>query len=456
MAKANSIYLAVDVGGTKIQAAAVEASGMVLCRHKRATPRGVGPKPVLAAIEDAIGELLHHDDRVDAKRLAAIGMAIPGVVDMESGQIVVTPNMELSGAPIAERVEKAFGVPVAMGNDCNLGTLGERWLGAARGASSAVGILVGTGIGGGFVQGSRMWCGARDSAMEIGHIVMQIGGPMCGCGNRGCFEALASRTAIERDLREAVAAGRSTVLSELVEGDLDVVRSSVLRQALELGDALTQEVVGRAAEVLGHACLTVRHLIDPEVIVLGGGVVEACSGFIMPIVERVVDADQLPGSRRGGGVLVSPLGDDAVVLGAVALARMLLGEDPFKKGGTPTPDYPEVVATKSGKFKVRQKTLNRDFYVTVGGKAKYQKMPLDDVDGLAEITPAHLARACGGGPEVLFIGAGANLALTSAASDYLGQRTIECKLLPTAKAIEAYNKSKRRKAALIRVEPTKS
>ena len=457
MAKQSDLYLAVDVGGTKIQAASVEASGRVIRRQKCVTPREGGAEAVVEAIEEIIRDILAKDGHTDTDHLAAIGIAIPGVVDPDEATVVVTPNMGLHGLPIGARLKKTFKVPVVVGNDCNLGTLGEKWLGAARDAGSAVGILVGTGIGGGFAQGSRIWRGARESASEIGHIVMQIGGPLCGCGNRGCFEALASRTAIERDLRDAVAAGRETVLTELIEGDLGVIRSSVLRQALEQSDPLVTEVLQRASEVLGYACLTVRHLIDPEVIVFGGGVIEACSGFIMPIVEKIVAEDRLPGAREGGRVLVSALGDDAVVLGAVALARMQVGDDPFKKRSAATPTYPEITTTKSGKFKVGKKSYDCDFYVTVGGKAKYQKLPLADSaseEATTRIGPAHLARPCRGGPHVLFVGTGPSdqIELTDKAREYLRQRAIKWQAMPTPEAIEAYNQSTARKAALMRVE----
>jgi glucokinase len=449
-----NLYLAVDVGGTNIQAAAVEASGLVIARKKRPSPRGVGPQPVIEAIEGVIRDLLAKGALAGAPKPAAIGIAIPGVVDPADGQVVVTPNMELSGVPIGPRLERTFKTPVVLGNDCNLGTLGEKWLGAARGAESVVGILVGTGIGGGFAQGSRLWRGARESAAEIGHIVMQIDGPMCGCGNRGCFEALASRTAIERDLREAVAAGRETVLTELAPDGLSVIRSNTLRQALELGDPLVTEVLGHAAEVLGYACLTVRHLIDPAVIVLGGGMLEACSGFIMPIVEKIVGEDCLPGARRGGDVLVSALADDAVVLGAVALARTEIGDDPFKKGSTAAPTYSEIVVTKSGRFKAGEKSFGRDFYVTVGRRAKSQKVPFGETsDARPRVTPEHLVRACQGGPEVLFVGTGPSdqVELTEPARVYLRRRAIECEALPTPEAVKAYNRSTQRKAALIHV-----
>ncbi len=145
-------------------------------------------------------------------------------------------------------------------------------------------------------------------------MIMQLGGPKCGCGGHGCFEALASRTAIERDLREAISGGRKSVLLELAGGDISVIRSGMIRKALDVEDELVTQVMRCAAEVLGYACVNVRHLIDPEAIVFGGGVIEACSDFIMPIIENIVGTDPLPGAREGGRVLLSALGDDAVAL----------------------------------------------------------------------------------------------------------------------------------------------
>ncbi len=324
------LYLGVDVGGTKVQASVVRESGEILTRQRQQTPRNADPSSELEAIESAIEAALAATKR-KIRDVQAIGIAIPGVVLPKAGRIIVTPNMSLGGVGIGKHLQRRFGVPVAVGNDCNLGALGERWLGAAQNARSVFAILVGTGVGGGFVRKGKLWRGAREAASEIGHIVMQIGGPECGCGNRGCLEALASRSAIERDIRQAVSEGRPSLVTELADGDLTLIRSRVLRKALDAGDEVVTEVMTRAAEVLGYACLTVRHLVDPEVIVLGGGVIEACGDFVVPIIRRIVDADRLPGAREGGHVVVSELGDDAVVLGAVALARGAAGRSPFGK-----------------------------------------------------------------------------------------------------------------------------
>lgn len=451
--KKSRVYVGVDVGGTKIQASLIEESGAILERERDATPRDGGPDQVVAAIEQAIENVLKKGG-IAASDLTALGIAVPGVVDPKAGKVVVTPNMNLGGVAIGSHLESRFNVPVALGNDCNLGALGEAWLGSARKTRSALAILVGTGIGGGFVRKGKLWRGAREAAGEVGHMIMQIGGPRCGCGNFGCLEALASRSAIEVQLREAIKAGRKTVLTDLLHGDYSVIRSGALRQALDKHDPLVTEVMRRAAETLGNACLTIRHLIDPEVIILGGGVIEACSEFMVPIVEKIVGSDPFPGARPGGRVLLSALGDDAVVLGAVALARARVGRSPFKKRYAVSPSYPTISQAKSGEITVGPKTYNGDVYVMVNGKVKRRKEAVQEEAPTAQqVGPKELEKVCAGGPEVLFVGTGQNggMQLNDEAHRYLSQRSIDCTALPTAQVVDAYNKSKQRKAALIHV-----
>jgi glucokinase len=448
------LYVGVDVGGTKVLAALVEETGAVLARERVPTPRDGGPEPVVAAIEKAVADVLAKGG-VKAERLTAMGVAIPGVVDPKTARVVVTPNMSLTGVAIGPHLEKRFGVPVAIGNDCNFGALGEKWLGSARRFRSVLAMLVGTGIGGGIVQKGKLWRGAREAAAEVGHIVMQIDGPLCGCGNRGCLEALASRTAIERDLRAGIAAGRQSILPSFCNGDLSVIRSGAIRRALEADDPLVVEVVRRAAEILAYACLTIRHLLDPEVIVLGGGVIEACSEFIVPIVEGIVAADRLPGARDGGHVLLSALGDDAVVLGAVAQARKLIGRSPFKKRFHVMPKYPQLSKASFGQITAGEKTYKRDIFISVFGQIKKRDKNLaKETCGDSHVVgPKELEKVCRGGPEVLFIGAGneGRLTLSDDGRRFLRQRSIQCEILPTPKLVEAYNKSPQRKASLIHV-----
>jgi glucokinase len=449
------LYAGIDVGGTKIQTSLVEESGAVVARKRCPTPREGPAEETLAAIEETLAEVLEAQG-LAASDLAAIGIAVPGVVDPKKGRVVVTPNMNLGDTQVVARLEARFGTAVALGNDTNLGTLGETWLGAARGARSAFGIFVGTGVGGGFVQKRRLWSGHRNAAAEIGHIVMEVDGPECGCGNRGCLEAVASRSAIERDLRAAIDAGRETVLTDLLGNDLGRIKSGKLAAALAEGDRLVQEVMGHAAVLLGHACLTVRHLVDPEIIVIGGGVFEACGDFLFPIIQRIVDADRLPGAREGGQVRLSALEDDAVTLGAVALARQRVKRDPFKKKFAVRPDYPELRPAKTGKVAVGDEVYDRDFYVRVNGKVKPYKgfKKQDRSNGGLQVEAKPLSKVCKGGPEIVFVGTGEgeNVRLSDDAEAFLKRRAIDYDARPTPEAIEAYNRCTRRKAVLICVD----
>jgi glucokinase len=448
------LYLGVDIGGTKVQSSLVWESGEIIGREKSPTPRKGGPERVVAAVEKCMDEIVRKNGVTPAD-ITAIGIAVPGVVDPDRGIVVKAPNMNLTGVDLGALLKARFKLPIIIGNDGNFGALGETWLGSARNAKSALYICVGTGIGSGLVQRGRLWRGDREAAGEIGHMIMQLGGPKCGCGAHGCFEALASRTAIERDLRDAMAAGRKSVLLELAGGDLSVIRSGMIRKALDVEDELVCEVMRHAAEVLGYACLNVRHLIDPEAIVFGGGVIEACSDFIMPIVENIVGLDTMPGARDGGHVLLSALGDDAVVLGAVAAARKLVGRSPFKKQFLVKPVYPQITRARLGEVVVGGDSFGRDIYISVGGKVK--KRDEDKAKQLCgsayTIGPKELEKVCRGGPEILFIGTGKSgtLELTEEARRFLTQRSIKCEIVPTAKIADAYNGSKLRKAALIHV-----
>ncbi|MGQ9605592.1 MAG: ROK family protein [Thermogutta sp.] len=322
--------VAVDVGGTKILAAVGDPRGTIYGRDRCSTPRNCGALEIFHAVESAVLAAIKRAG-LRPRHIAAMAVGIPGVVDYKRGRIVKTPNMPLSGAPIREFLFERFGFPIVLENDCNLGALGEAWLGAGRHCRSVFGIFVGTGIGSGFVRKRKLWRGARYSAGEIGHMVMQIGGPVCGCGNAGCLEALAGRTAIERDIREAVARGETTLLTELRDGDLGVIRSRSLRVALDAGDALVTRVLERAGEILGAACLSVRHLLDPQRIVLGGGVMEACGDFLISRIRSVLDADHMRLAKDPDEVCLSQLGDYAVIAGGMALAARLCGVNPLKK-----------------------------------------------------------------------------------------------------------------------------
>ena len=452
----NKLFVGVDVGGTKVLAALVAADGRVLERERISTPREKNPALVVEVILDTVRDVISAGG-VKTSSVAGVGMAIPGVVDPPAGKIVNTANMNLGGMEIVPLAAKKLGLPVFLGNDVNLGTLGEKWLGTATDAQSVVGIFVGTGIGGGVIIDGRLVTGARQSAGEVGHMVMQVGGPRCGCGARGCFEAIAGRGAMDRDIRAAVKGGRKSIIEGWADlGKLDEpIRSGAIRKALAKGDPVVTEVLTRAAEVMGWACVSIRHLIDPEVILFGGGVIEACGGFILPIVEKVVQADPLTGACPGGRVLESALGDDAVALGAVALAQQQLGMNPF--GKTRRVSYPKL-ACADGRLSVSGRTCRGSFLIradgTVIGADQLDDKLASDIDR-ARLGDRSIRQLCAARPHAVFVAQAGRepIRLSNRAQQTLHYRDVSLEILPAADAVKAFTdydgQKQKRKAFLL-------
>ncbi|MFA5927945.1 MAG: ROK family protein [Candidatus Margulisiibacteriota bacterium] len=313
-------YIGIDVGGTKILAAVVDKAGRIKAREKQPTPKNANSKEILRTIMTTI-VTVQKKAGLSLKDIAGIGLAVPGIVDPVKGKILITPNTGLSGLDISKELKKKFGkIKIAVGNDVNLGILGECWLGVAKGARNVVGIFPGTGVGGGVVIDGRLLLGKHGAAAEVGHMIVQVNGPRCSCGNKGCLEALSGRWAIEKALRLSLKQGRKTIVTKLLGGKLKTIKSKTLAKALQKKDKLVTELLTSAACALGSACISLRHIFDPEMIVFGGGLIEACGDFYLPIIQKTVAKDPFFGKLGPVKIVRSKLGDDAVVLGAVALA----------------------------------------------------------------------------------------------------------------------------------------
>ena len=326
MAKKNKQpYIGVDLGGTKILAAVVSPQGEILSQAKNPTPAKQSPDAVIARIAETAEGAVHQAD-LAMKDIAAIGVGAPGVIDTARGLVRVAPNLAFwEEIPLGSRLQEQLERPVVVGNDVDVATYGEYVLGAASGCQSLVGIFPGTGIGGALILNGRLHTGARGSAAEVGHMVLMADGPVCSCGRRGCVEALASRGAIERDLRTAMRFGRETVLTELVK-DGGRIKSGMLAKAARAGDGLVLETLAGAGRYLGLLTASLVNMIDPEVIVFGGGLIEACQEWMMPVirgtaVEHFINRLDAANVR----ILVAALGDHAGVLGAAMLARSTFG-----------------------------------------------------------------------------------------------------------------------------------
>ncbi len=464
MARKDS-YIGVDMGGTKILAVLVNSAGKVLHSYKESTRQDGTPlaDQVSATVDGVLTKA-----GVAAKDVGGIGLAVPGVVDSQTGLFVVAPNLAIDDHDLVGALRKRYPVPIVIGNDVNFGTYAEAVLGAGRGACSSVGIFIGTGIGGGVVIDGVLRTGPEDLAGEIGHMVIQVDGPTCGCGAAGCWEALASRTAIERDIRQALAEGRTSVISQLAdlsseEATADHIRSGALRKALKQGDELVTEVMTRVAHYLAAGVLTIRHLLDPDVIIFGGGVIEACGDFLLPLIEAEVRADTMTGSHDSLRLVVSQLEDDAVALGAAIFARGGVEDAPACEPPAPEeaplaegePAYPTLGQASFGTIVVDKKEVAHDILIRPDGKvAKRKKKPVREKYGTSHVVDREeLERVFRGQPCALVIGAGHSsmVRLAEDAQAWLAELGVEWHLLPTPEAAEAFNKLAGPKALLLHV-----
>jgi glucokinase len=312
------LYIGVDIGGTKILAALVTENGQIMERLKQSTPKAASSRRIAALISRMIKDLCFITG-TNHKTLAGVGIGFPGIIEPRENRILCAPNVSFLGTALAINIRKKLGVKVIIGNDVNCGILGEKWLGAARNFEHAVGIFLGTGIGGGVISDGRLLQGHRGGAGELGHMTIEIDGPKCTCGNRGCFEAFAGRWAIERDLKAALEKGEKSILTKWLDDKSSSIKSKLLKKALKKEDPLTTKVMEKVARTVGSACISIRHLYGPQVIILGGGLIEACGDFLMPGIEAAFKEDVFFKKLGKCKLVRSKLGDDAVILGAVRM-----------------------------------------------------------------------------------------------------------------------------------------
>lgn len=327
LADSGAHLLGIDLGGTKILAAVVDAEGQVLGTAKLATKAQAGVDAVVERIAE-VAESAISDSKVEKGSVVAAGIGAPGPVDVSLGTIYSPPNLEGWGVvPLGPNLSKRLGTPVYVDNDVNVGTLGEYSLGAGQGARDMVGVFVGTGVGGGVVIDGRLRRGFRWGAGEIGHMIMVPHGPLCGCGQRGCLEAVASRTAIEREVMSAISAGRPTIVGKLIaDSKKQRLTSGVIAKALQQGDPLMQEVIGQVQYYLGLLVANIVNFIDPEMIVFGGGVVEALGDSFVEPIRKVSRAHfKLQHEAERVRIVPAMLADHAGVLGAAILASQQSG-----------------------------------------------------------------------------------------------------------------------------------
>lgn len=309
--------LCIDLGGTNLRVALLSADGTLLERVQQPTPADAPPQAVVQLLLD-LGRQLLARRSLSFADLGGIGVAAPGPLDPEAGIIWDAPNLPTwNNVPLRQWLEQQTGLRVAIGNDANLGALGEHRYGVARGVRHMVYLTLSTGIGGGLILDGRLYLGATGTAGEIGHMVVELDGPPCGCGRRGCLEAIASGTAIARQAREALQTPQGAH-SQLANVPLDELEARHVFAAAEQGDALARAILGRSAAALGAGLASLLHLFDPELLVFGGGLTRQPALLLEPALAEM-RRRAFPQPAQAVRVERVALGDNSNLYGALAL-----------------------------------------------------------------------------------------------------------------------------------------
>ncbi len=311
----------VDLGGTNIVVGLVPIEGgQVLGLRSLPTESHRGAKSVvdrmIQMIEDAIAEVLSEHGGVRSQ-IAGVGIGSPGPLDRKTGTVINTPNLGWRNFPLRDLIANAVHLPATLDNDANCATYGEWWLGAGRDVQTLVGLTLGTGIGGGIVLDGEIFHGCSDVAGELGHMTIESSGRKCKCGNYGCLEAYASGPAIALRAAEGIEAGEETILTELVGGKLEQITAATVYEGVVREDPYATEVMRETVRYLGAGIANIINILNPEMVVIAGGVTRAGDHLFVPLRAEVRKRAFRAAEERCR-IVPAELSGTAGVVGAVA------------------------------------------------------------------------------------------------------------------------------------------
>ena len=307
----------IDLGGTKILIALVNRqTGEVINSVKKKTKKDKGPKNIIKKMVEGIEELFELTS-INREEISSIGIGAAGQVDRENGILIGAPNLDCYDLRIKELISSHFDIPVYLGNDVEIATIGEMKFGAAQGYDDFVCVFVGTGVGSAIVKNGEVILGATGTAGEIGHIIVDLNGRPCACGAHGCLEAYASRSAIERRIEGALRKGRHSIILDYLESGKSLT-SSMIRKSIEREDELVTACVDEASEYLSGGIASIINFINPKLIVMGGGLIEAVDYFYKNTIKKA-KSKSLPVPASKIEFKKAALGDFSGVVGAAFL-----------------------------------------------------------------------------------------------------------------------------------------
>ena len=316
----DGVWIGFDLGGTKMMAVVFDDDLNVIARKRRRTREKGRGDVQLERLAETI-EIALESANVDKSAIRGIGAGCPGPLDLTQGMILQAPNLGWVDVRLQEFLENQFGCPASICNDVDAGVYGEYSRGAAQGARCVVGVFPGTGIGGGCVYEGKIFHGTRASCMEVGFIQMATEGAAAGVGPVGTLEGIASRLAISAEAAKAVYRGQAPNLAADAGSDLRQIRSGALSRAIEAGDTVIRDIIARAAEQVGRGIGSLVNLLAPDIVVLGGGLVEAMPELYLKSVRKGTERNVLPSLASEFEIKTAELGDYATATGAAAWVR---------------------------------------------------------------------------------------------------------------------------------------
>jgi len=305
-----------DIGGTKVLGAIIDEKQEIVYRLKKKTKAKEGLQNIEDTIAGVVDELLSGYG-ITLDEVRAISAGAPGVINQETGIVLFAPNLPWRNYEIKRILEERFKVPFFIGNDVNIGVYGEWKYGAARGQSQVVGLFIGTGMGGGLILDSKLYTGYDCKGAEIGHMVLNTEGPRCNCGQRGCLEAFSSKLGMVDYIRQQIMRGRSTMMEGAIADG--VFKSKAMKAAYDARDPVMLEAIDRSCHYLAVASGSLVNIFSPQMIVYGGGVMEALGDVFLDKIVSQIDAYCMPSIRTTVKFAKAALGDDSVLFGALAL-----------------------------------------------------------------------------------------------------------------------------------------
>ena len=319
MAKKYNICL--DIGGTKVLGAVFNEKDKLVCKvKKRSTEQGNDTQNIEAVIIAVTKELIKKAN-IKKSQINAISAGVPGIIDSEAGIVVFTPNLPWRNYDLRGAIEKAFGAKFYLGNDVNVGVLGEYKYGAAKGYKHVVGFFLGTGVGGGLILNGKLFEGNEFKAAELGHLIIDENGPECGCGNHGCLETFSSKKGMAKYIKAEMEKGRPSQMGEAIDEN-GVFKSKYLKAAYEAGDEVAIEAIDHACHYLAIASGSMINALSPDCVIYGGGVIEAMGDVFVEKILAEIDKYAMPAIRPSVQIVKASLGDYSNIYGSLALIKM--------------------------------------------------------------------------------------------------------------------------------------